>query len=299
MRSILMGSVCLALASLFSISAFAQSDCFKGQKPGKPIFAACDSQILKYDAEGNQVWRYTTDVAPLMGDLELLPNGNLLFADGAKAQEITPDGKVVFTFIAEYNGRNDQIFSAQRLNDGNTLVCWNTANLMVIVNPEGKVIDSIPCQFASETDDHHNLRIVRKTSKGTFLAAHKHTGTIAEYDVKGKVLRKFSIPGKDAYAVQELPNDEVMATFLDCIVIFDKDCKEVWRFTKEEMGIPNSYMCNIFARKNGNFVISNFACNAGDTHTACMFEFTRDKKIVWSYQNPNAPTSFMGVVVEE
>ena len=90
-----------------------------------------------------------------------------------------------------------------------------------------------------------------------------------------------------------------MATYLDCIVIFDKDCQEVWRLTNEEVGIKNAYMCNIFPRKNGNFVISNFACNAGDTHVVCMFEFTRDKRIVWYYQNADAPSSFMGVVVEE
>ena len=291
------------LALTMAQSAFAQNACFKGQKPEKPIYAACDSRLLKYDEAGNLVWKYDKDVAPLMGDLQLLPNGNLLFADGAKAQEITQDGKVVFTFIPEDNGRNDLVFSAERLDDGNTLVCWNTANKMVLVDPNGKIVKEIQCQFASpKNDDHHNLRIVRKTPRGTYWAAHKHSGTVAEYAEDCTFMRKFVLEGKDAYAVQELPSGEIMATYLDCIVIFDKDCKEVWRWTNEDMaklGVENSYLCNIFPRKNGNFVISNFACNTGDKHLVCMFEFTRDKQVVWYYQNPEAPTSFMGVVVEE
>ena len=142
------------------------------------------------------------------------------------------------------------------------------------------------------------MRMVRQTAKGTFLVAHKRKGTIAEYDSEGKILRTMTVPGKECYGVLALPDDEVLGSFLDALVLFDKDGKEIWRCGIEELKpLAISCMCGLQIRENGNIVVGNYACNHGETHTFCMFEITRGKKVVWYYENEKAPSNFMNVQV--
>lgn len=271
---------------------------FHGQPVGGEILCGCSGQILKFDTNGNVVWKFSEGVGN-MGDTQLLENGNILFADADSVTEITPEGEIAFQFRAE-DQRPDATFTAQRLPDGSTLVGWNTRNCLLLLDSKGNVQKTIPCQFADAPNSHHNMRMARKTSQNTYLVAHKRAGVVAEYAEDGTVLRKMSIPGKECYGVLELPDGQVLASFLDALYIFDRDGQIVWSFLKSEMPeIEISYMCSLQVRTNGNLVIGNYAANRGDGHAACMFEITRDKKLVWYYQNPAAPASFMNVQVLE
>lgn len=271
---------------------------FHGEKVGKEILCGCSGRLERFDADGNLVWTYSHEIGN-MSDTQLLENGNILYSDADSIIEVTPDCKVVFSYIPE-DKRNDSAFTATRLEDGNTLVGWNTRNCLIIVNPEGKIVREIPCQFEDAPNSHHNMRMVRATKNGTFLVAHKRKGTIAEYDVNGKVLRAMSVSGKECYGVLELPDGQVLGSFLDALVLFDAEGKETWRCTIDDLApLSISYMCGLQIRQNGNIVVGNYACNHGKTHTSCMFEITRDKKVVWYYENPNAPANFMSVLVLE
>lgn len=266
--------------------------------PGAPIVAGCSGVVQKYDAAGDVVWTWKRGVGN-MGDCQTLVNGNVLFADGDDVTEVTPEGEIVFHFVPE-DQRPDSVFSAQRLDNGNTVVGWNSQNKILELDSNGKVIKTIECQFLDRINSHTNQRWVRKTAQGTYLVAQQSKGVAAEYDESGKLLRQMAVPDKAIYGVWELPDRQVLASFLDCLVIFDQDAKEIWRFSASELpDTPITYMCSLFVRKNGNIVVGNYAANRDDVHGVCMFEITPDKKLVWSYKNPEAPDSFMGVQIIE
>ncbi|MDO4424604.1 MAG: hypothetical protein Q4D17_02420 [Planctomycetia bacterium] len=274
------------------------SSFFHGEKVGREIFCGCSGRLERFDAEGNLVWSYSREIGN-MSDVQLLENGNILYADADSVVEITPDCRIVFKFTAE-DKRNDSTFTASRLANGNTLIGWNTKNCLIIVDSAGKILKTIPCQFEDFPGSHHNMRMARPTEKGTFLVAHKRKGTIAEYDSDGKVLRVCSVPGKECYGVLSLPNDQILGSFLDALVLFDAAGKEIWRCSISDLApLPISVMCGLQIRENGNIVVGNYAANHGETHTSCMFEITPDKKVVWYYQNPKAPANFMNVQVLE
>lgn len=266
--------------------------------PGAPILAGCSGVVQKFDPQGDIVWTWKEGVGN-MGDCQILKNGNVLFADGDDVTEVTPEGEVVFHFVPE-DRRPDSVFSAQRLDDGKTVVGWNSQNKILELDAQGKVIKTVDCQFLDKINSHSNQRWVRKTAEGTYLVAHKSKGVAAEYDESGKLLRQMSVPEKEIYGVWELPDRKILASFLDCLVIFDENAKEIWRFSASELPeTPITYMCSIFVRKNGNIVVGNYAANRKDVHAVCMFEITKDKKLVWSYLNSQAPDSFMGVQILE
>ena len=298
MKNLMFAAVVLFFYAVNLIFASDETPAGFTGSPDAPIVAGCSGVVQKYDAQGDLVWTWKQGVGN-MGDCQMLENGNILFADGDDITEVTPDGNIVFHFVPE-DQRPDSVFSAQRLADGKTVVGWNTQNKILELDARGNVIKTVECQFLDKINSHSNQRWVRKTAQGTYLVAQKAKGVAAEYDESGKLLRQMSVPDKEIYGVWELPDQQVLASFLDCLVIFDKDAKEIWRFSSSELKeTPITYMCSLFVRKNGNIVVGNYAANRKDVHAVCMFEITRDKKLVWSYQNPTAPDSFMGVQVIE
>ena len=230
-------------------------------EPNGSILAGCGGAILRFDESGAMVRRYDENVGN-MGDCHLLENGNILYADAESAKEIAADGTLLREWRDPDGGKGDYTFSVQ---------------------------------------SHNNMRWARKTPRGTYLVAQKSRGVIAEYDAKGRVLRKMEVPEHEVYGLAEVPGtEEVYGTFLDCVVRFDARGREVWRCTKEDLpGLDLTYICSIQIRKNGNLVLGNYAANRDGAHAVCMFEITPEKEVVWSYRDPDGPDSYLGVEVQE
>ncbi len=267
--------------------------------PGAPVLAGCGGAILLIDESG-EILRKITENVGNMGDCQFLSNGNILYADADSVKEIDPSGNRVREFTDPTGGK-DFTFSAQRLPDGSTVVGVNNANQIFEYDADGKLVKTIDCAFTDQPGSHHNNRWVRKTSSGTYLVAHKQKGTIAEYDGSGKILKTMAIPGKEVYGVAEVPETgEIYGTFLDAIVLFDRNGLEIWRCSKEDLPqLELTWICSIFIRKNGNLVLGNYAANRDGVHAVCAFEITREKEVVWSWRDPDGPDSYMGVSVLE
>lgn len=264
-----------------------------------PIMLACTGRIMTIDKDGVETKAYSKDVGNT-GDGMILPNGNILFSDGDSVVELTPDHKEVMHFCPA-DRRNDSVFSAIRLDNGNTLVGWNTLNKIIEIDPQGNVVSSFDCQYAEKIGSHHNMRNIRLTPEGTILVAQKNLGVIAEYTRDGKLVQTYrGDKGTAAFGVCVLKDGTVAGAFLDNVIIFDRTGKEIWRFEKSDAPeISIAMMCPIVERKNGNLVIGNYAANRGSYHGAMAFEITRDKKVVWQYCNPQGPASVQGITVIE
>jgi hypothetical protein len=106
------------------------------------LYAAEGAQkIIRYGSDGNVAWEYPAEMAR---DVWALPNKNVLFCfnrdyDSAKhdspsgVMEVTPDKKVVFSFST-----TGQVWSCQRLLDGNTMVGAASQGRLLVVNPGGQ-----------------------------------------------------------------------------------------------------------------------------------------------------------------
>ncbi len=264
-----------------------------------PVMLACTGRILTIDKDGNETAAHTHNVGNT-GDGMILPNGNILFSDGDSVVELTPDNKEVMHYCPP-DKRNDSVFSAIRLENGNTLVGWNTLNKILELDSNGNVVSSFDCQYAEKIGSHHNMRNIRLTAEGTILVAQKNLGVIAEYTREGKLVQTYrGDKGTAAFGVCMLKDGTVAGTFLDNVIIFDRSGKEIWRFEKSDAPeVQIAMMCPVVERKNGNLVIGNYAANRGSYHGAMAFEITRDKKVVWQYRNPNGPASVQGITVIE
>lgn len=305
MRNFIVGwvlfAVCFSCQSVFVDSTFGEENtnkCLHGSLDA-PILLGCSGRIVILDKNGNETFCYTKGIGNL-NDVQYLPNGNILFADGDSVVEVTPQKEEILHFVAD-DKRGDSMFSARRLENGNTLIGWNSQNKVLEIDAQGKTVNSFDCQFLIALLSHNNNRNVRLSKAGTILVAQKDKGVIAEYSRDGKLLKTFNPgAGNIAFGVAELPDGSILGSFLSRLVIFDRSGKEIWRLEKSDLPeIEIAMMCALDVRKNGNIVVGNYAANKGEYHAAMVFEVTRDKKLVWYYLDPKGPYAVLGVQVLE
>ena len=231
-------------------------------------------EIQRYDAAGQVVWRYPADTAR---DVWQLPNGNVLFpysvSNGVEqaetgAMEVTPDKRIVWQFKT-----TGQVYSCQRMADGNTLVGATQQGKLLIVDPAGQVVRSLEIKNAAA--GHGSMRNVRALANGRFLVAEENACAAREYDAAGRLLREFKTPFP-TYSAVRLPSGNTVTSGRTGVVEFDAEGRVVWELKDAdvpELGIR--WFAGIQILPNGNV----FVCNAGGK--VPFAEISREKKIVW------------------
>ena len=241
-----------------------------------PLLFTSEGQgkIVRYDKMGSVVWEYPADTAR---DVWQLPNGNVLFpysiSNGVSnaetgAMEVTPDKRIVWQFKTR-----GQVYSCQRMADGNTLVGATQQGKLLIVNPSGEVVKSFAVRNAPA--GHSSMRNVRELSDGHFLVAEESARAAREYDADGNLVREFKTPFP-TYSAIRLPSGNTMTCGKTGIVEFDSAGRSVWELKTSdvpELGIR--WFAGLQVLPNGNL----FICNAGGK--VPFAEISKDKKIVW------------------
>jgi hypothetical protein len=251
------------------------------------LYAAEGAQkIIRYGSEGKVVWEYPAQMAR---DVCALPNGNVLFCfnrnyDAARndnpsgVMEVTPDKKVVFSFST-----TGQVWSCQRLIDGNTLVGAASQGKLLVANPEAKIVKTIPLL---SPPGHSCLRNARQFTNGHFLVAEESAHTAREYSDEGKLVREIKLTFAP-FSVVRLENGNTVICGQQSMVEVDPGDKIIWSVDGKdlpELGIR--WFAGIQVLPNGNI----FVCNAGGRIP--FFELSRDKRVIW--QNPSTITIPLG-----
>ena len=234
------------------------------------------------------VWEYEGNSK----DMLKLPNGNYLITYKTKVVEVTPAKEIVWTYKSKVN---PEFMSAQRLQNGQTLVTELGARpRLVEVDAEGKITSEILIQ--PETNNvHMQSRMARKLENGKYLVPHRIMPFVKEYNKRGKVVRIFRVDipelgGTEAkngsFAAIRLKDGSTVVTCAsgNRMVVFNKKGKVVWHLSTEEVDGHLQDVCGLQVLKNGNFLVSCYGNQAKDGLK--MMEITRDKKVVWTYQNP-------------
>ena len=240
------------------------------------LYAAEGAQkIIRYGPDGNVAWEYPAEMAR---DVWALPNHNVLFCfnrryDSGKhdnpsgVMEVTPGKGVVFSFST-----TGQVWSCQRLVDGNTLVGAASQGKLLVVNPGAKVIKSIRLVNAP---GHSCLRNARQIANGDFLVAEESAHAVREYSAEGKLVWEIKLPFAPFSAVR-LGNGNTVICGQQSLVEVDRADKMIWSVEGNdlpELGIR--WFAGIQVLPNRNL----FVCNAGGK--VPFIEISRDKRITW------------------
>ena len=240
------------------------------------LYAAEGAQkIIRYGPESTIVWEYPAQMAR---DVWSLPNGNVLFCfnrdyDAAKndnasgVMEVTPDKQIVFAFST-----TGQVWSCQRLLDGNTLVGAAGQGKLLVVNAKGRIVKAISLL---SSPGHSCLRNARRIANGHFLVAEESSHAAREYSAEGTLVREIKLSFAP-FSVVRLENGNTVICGQQTMVEVDRADKIIWSVEGKdlpELGIR--WFAGIQVLPNGNI----FVCNAGGK--VPFFEISRGKRITW------------------
>ena len=247
------------------------------------------------DEDGNEVWDSGRSEAR---DGWVLPNGNILVTWVDMVRELTPEKQVVFEY--RIDPANQELGTAQRLADGNTLIAELGAKPRLLeVTGDGEV--AVEFALQPETDNAHmQTRMARKLANGNYLVPHLLAFKVKEYTPTGKVVNEFptdleAVGGRDAHtwpftAIRlENGNTLVCLTNGNQVVEFDSAGEIVWHLTNDDLpGEPIDDACGGQRLPNGNTVITSYHAQVG----VKLLEVTQDKKLVWKYEGPHRAHHF-------
>jgi len=287
----------LALLSLCAVLHVAAAEPHSGYR-----VLGCDKgKVAIVDNAGKVEWEVPCKVTA--HDLQLLANGNLLMPiSDTTIVEITPDKKEVWKYESQpkagYKGRIE-VHAFQRLANGRTMIAESGNGRIIEVDQNGKIVFELPLKI-DNPHPHRDTRMVRKLANGNYLVCHEGDGKIREYDPSGKVVWKYDLDlggrpeapghgveghGNAVYGAVRLANGNTLIAGGNNNRVLEVNPAEktVWSVDQKELpGIELAWVTTLQVLPNGNVIIGN--CHAGPKNPQ-LIEVTRDKKVVWSFNN--------------
>ncbi|MEM6802956.1 MAG: hypothetical protein AAF696_16220 [Bacteroidota bacterium] len=278
------------LILLITFFAF-YSESFSQQKSDTEIkhsFVISGTQTQEINEEGEVIWEYR----PNSRDISKLTNGNYLITYSAKVVEVTPDKKVVWSYVSV---TNPELMSAQRLANGRTLITEQGEQpRLVEADDKGFLASFLPI-YPESYNIHMQSRMSRKLPNGRYLVPHRISPFVKEYNKKGKTLRTFRVDipelgGKGAkngtFAAVRMKDGSTLVTLAsgNRMVRFDKGGKVIWQLTSDEVDGQLNDVCGLQVLKSGNYLVSCYGNQSAEGIK--MMEITPQKEVVWTYQNP-------------
>ncbi len=230
--------------------------------------------VFKISETGQIEWEYPADQCT---DAWLLDNGNVLMSfTGEKrgAREVTPDKRIVWEYTTD-----GEVWSCQRLPNGNTLVAECTAKRLIEVDRKGKIVKVVSVESGGNT--HMGMRHARKLPNGNYLVALLDDKAVREYDSSGKEIREIKVPDV-AFSMIRLDNGNTVIGYRDGVIEVDPKDKVVWHLTQKDVpDVKLHWICCIQRLPNGNTIVGNWFLHKRYAEDAPFFEVTPEKKVVW------------------
>lgn len=250
------------------------------------------NRFVELDADGKLVREFNPlSIAVIF---QVLPSGNILYAYGGNPTgviEVNPKGETVWNYVSKC----PQVLGCERLENGNTLVAEQGPCQVVEVDPKGSVVQTTPLT-TTEEHFHRQVRNVHKLKDGNILAAHEGEGAIREYEPSGRVVWEFK-GVENAGEALRLANGNTLIAGATQKRLFEvtPEGKTVWEFKSEDAPELNlTWLFSLQLLDNGNYLVGNFL-RGQEGKGAHAFEVTRDKKVVWKFDDHNMVKSLTTV----
>jgi len=269
----------------YTTARFKSGQIVKPKFKPNPAFVCADytqGKVYVISAKGEVEWEYPAENC---NDVWVLPNGNFLFNTGHGVKEVNWKKEVIFSYESK-----SEIFACQPLANGNTFVGECNSGKLLEVNAAGNVVKTIKLLPDSVDGGHAFMRDARQLENGNYLVAHYGLDKVCEYDSGGKLVREIPVTG-GPHSVIRLPNSNTLIACTDHngepkVVEVDSLGKAVWELTKNELpDIELKFMTGMQVLPNGNLVLTNWVGHNQFGTAPHAFEITRNKKVVWEYNN--------------
>lgn len=239
-------------------------------------------KVFVISSNGEKEWEYPAEKC---NDIWVLPNGNFLFNTEHGVKEVNRLKEVVFSYESK-----SEIYACQRLANGNTFVGESNTGKLLEVDHTGKVVKTVSLLPDSVDGGYAFMRNARKLSNGNYLVAHYGLDKVCEYDSVGKIVSEIPIKG-GPHSIIRLGNGNTIIACSDHngepkVVEIDLRGKTVWQLMKDELpDIDLKFMTGMQFLPNGNLILTNWVGHNQFGTAPHAFEITRDKKIVWAYND--------------
>ena len=234
--------------------------------------------LARAEADGAVAWERPVRA---IHDLQLLPGGGVLYqTDFSNVVESDADGNEVWRYDAPAGA---EIHSFRRLPGGATLVAEGGTRRILELAPDGAILQEIPLTVENP-DAHRDVRLVRKTAAGTYLAAHENDAAVREYAADGAVVWEYHV-GSKVYSATRLENGNTLIGTGDghSVVEVDPAGETVWELTSDDLpGVELAWITMCERLPNGNTRVVN--CHAGPANPQVL-EVTPEKRVVWSFRD--------------
>lgn len=279
----------LIIGFLFTISLTAQITEVNG-KMRYPVVSTGSGRVFLLSTDGTtkRICNGGTNVH----DVWSLSNGNVLVSGGNIVAEYNAKGRRVF----KYKSRNQVgggTFSAQRLENGNTVISENSTGKILEVDQKGKILFSLQTSYQTD-NQHHHLRMVRKLANGNYLTCHSGDQLVREYRADATVAWEINV-GALAFAAVRKANGNTLISTMDHITEYNVDKEIVWQLACSDLKpLKVHNMTGFQLLPDGNLLIGCYDAY-GDGAEVGIFEVNREKKVIWYYSNPKGDGSMLGV----
>ncbi len=222
---------------------------------------------------------WSKPIPPGSRDLQLVGEGNrILVSHGNGAAEYSlGNGAPTSWAVTRYS----DIQSAVRLLNGHTLLA-RVDGTVFEVDADGKEIAS------AHPQEKLNVRLMRVLDNGNLLLAGATPKAILALARDGRIVRKIPLPGKSYTAVRVANGHYRSGIGEECkIVEVDSEGKLCWFVggKAEHPGIGLDFFSGWDTLPNGNIVVANWLGHGKQGKGCHLAEFTRDNKLVWTWQD--------------
>ena len=269
--------------------------CFSSCKKEKIAIAGSGwSDIAIVDKKTGMIeWKHTLDAGDECNDIEVTPDGHVLYAYSKGAKLITRNYETIWDYKAK---ENEEIHTATRLKEGGYMiaVCGEPARI-VELDPKGNPMK----EFSFPTlifDINNQFRQVAKTDDGTYLVPLIEKHKVLQLSPEGRIAGTFFV-GYDLFSVKPLENDYVLVScgkdglFLE-MDLARRGMTEIndpltlttnfRNVTDKITGGSLLYVAEIFLYENGNKLIANSNMHSIDKSQPLLIEIDKNNEIIWS-----------------
>ncbi len=232
---------------------------------------------------GTIEWKYQLEKGDECNDIEVTPDGNILFAYSKGAKLINRNHEIIWDYKAK---DNEEIHTATRLKDGNYMlaICGEPARI-VELDKDGKEITEIPFHTVT-LDIHRQFRQVAKTDEGLYLVPLIEKRKILQISPEGRNRGSIYV-GCDVFSVKPLENRNILVScgkdsrFIE--INPAKQQADSTIVTNSVKGASFLYVGEIFVYENGNKLIANSNMYSDDKSQSLLIEINKENEVIWSF----------------